>query len=187
MVPAKSPRPAAAGHATDAAPKKTRSPYAEYEQAIAAYTAAGGQETVQRVVTALSRLNRRLDVFYRQQFEALDISPGEWGVLQSLAAEGPAGSMPSQLADVCGVSPSTMTHRLDRMVERGLIERDTDPDNRTRMRIRLTDNGAELFRRAVLDAEVVESSVLSPLDDRERRQLATLLDKVVAGLRHSHH
>jgi DNA-binding MarR family transcriptional regulator len=159
-----------------------RTPLDEYEQAVAAYTEAGGQETVQRVVTALSRLHRRLDVFYRRQFELLSMSMGEWSVLQTLALEGRSGSTPTHLADVAGVSPSTMTHRLDRMVERGLVSREPDEANRTRVRAYLTPAGGELFRRAILDAEVVESRILSPLDDAERRQLAALMEKLVAGL-----
>jgi DNA-binding MarR family transcriptional regulator len=150
---------------------------------VAAYTAAGAQETVQRVVTALSRLSRRLDVYYRRQFEELDIGPAEWSVLSSLAVEGQDGSTPSRLAELGGVSRSTMTHRLDRMVQRGLVARAPDPGNRTRMRITMTVDGWELFRRAVLDAEVVESRLLSALDERERRQLASLLDKLVAELK----
>jgi DNA-binding MarR family transcriptional regulator len=161
-----------------------RSPYAEYAEAVALYTEAGAQDTVQRVVTAISRLGRRLDVFYRDQFEELHISHGEWTVLSTLAVEGRDGSStPSKLADVGGVSPSTMTHRLDRMAERGLIARTPDRDNRTRIRVQLADAGWELFRRAILDAEVVESRILSPLSAEERRQLAALLEKVVAGLR----
>jgi DNA-binding MarR family transcriptional regulator len=116
------------------------------------------------------------------------VSHGEWTVLSTLALDGrgrDGGTMPSRLADVCGVSPSTMTHRLDRMAAKNLIARRADPDNRTRSRVMLTDQGWELFRRAVLDAEVVESSILSPLDPREQRQLAALLEKVVAGLRPS--
>ncbi len=151
---------------------------------MSAYTGVGGQETVQRVVTAISRLGRRLDVFYREQFDELNISHGEWTVLSTLAVEGrEGGSTPSKLADICGVSPSTMTHRLDRMVDRGLVERSPDPDNRTRIRVQLADGGWELFRQAVLDAEVVESRILSPLSSDERSQLASLLEKVVASLR----
>jgi DNA-binding MarR family transcriptional regulator len=160
-------------------------PYDEYEAAVAAYTEAGGQETVQRIVTALSRLNRRLDVFYRQQFEQLDINPGDWGVLVAVALERGKGSSPSALADRGGVSPSTMTHRLDGMVSRGLIRREPDPGNRTRTKILLTDEGWALFRRSVLDAEVVEAKILSPLGDADRRELAMLLEKLVAGLRPS--
>jgi DNA-binding MarR family transcriptional regulator len=165
-------------------PAEKRTPYTDYEQAVAVYTAVGGQETVQRVVTAISRLDRRLDVFYREQFEELKISHGDWTVLSTLAIEGRGeGSTPSKLADIGGVSPSTMTHRLDKMAERGLIVRSPDPDNRTRIRVHLGEAGWELFRRAILDAEVVESRILSPLTGAERRQLAALLEKVVAGLR----
>jgi DNA-binding MarR family transcriptional regulator len=166
---------------TEAAGEST--PYDEYEAAVAAYTAAGAQETVQRIVTALSRLDRRLDVFYRQQFEQLGLSPGDWSVLAAVALERRAGSSPSALADRGGVSPSTMTHRLDGMVARGLVRRQPDPDNRTRTKILLTDEGWALFRRAVLDAEVVEARVLAPLGETDRRQLAMLLERLVAGLR----
>jgi DNA-binding MarR family transcriptional regulator len=160
---------------------KRATPYGEYEQAVSAYTKVGGQETLQRVVTAISRLGRRLDVFYREQFEELNISHGEWTVLSTLAVA--AGSTPSKLADICGVSPSTMTHRLDRMVARDLVTRSPDPDNRTRILVTLAPTGWELFRRSILDAEVVESRILSPLSAEERAQLAALLEKVVAGLR----
>ncbi|SOD71291.1 DNA-binding MarR family transcriptional regulator [Jatrophihabitans sp. GAS493] len=163
---------------------KPVTPYAEFERAVAVYTAAGGQESVQRIVTAISRVGRRLDIYYRQQFLDLDISPGEWSVLTSLAVEGPEGhSTPSHLADVCGVSPSTMTHRLDGMVARELVAREPDATNRTRMQVTLTSAGWELFRRAVTEADVVESNLVTPLDDDERRQLAMLLEKIVAGLR----
>jgi DNA-binding MarR family transcriptional regulator len=181
----RSARPAArpAGRAVPSAPDPG-TPYGEYAQAVSAYTQVGGQETVQRVVTAISRLGRRLDVFYREQFDELKVSHGEWTVLSTLAIEGrEGGSTPSKLADICGVSPSTMTHRLDRMVERGLVERSPDPDNRTRIRVRLAKDGWELFRQAILDAEVVEARILSPLNSDDRSQLADLLEKVVAGLR----
>jgi DNA-binding MarR family transcriptional regulator len=159
---------------------RRRAPLSEYESAVAGYTAAGADETVQRVVTALSRVHKRLDGFYREQLADLDLQRGDWGVLQALALEGPDGcSTPSRLADTTGVSPSTMTHRLDLLTERGLIARTVDPDNRTRSKVKLTRAGRDLFRRAVLDADVVESDVLASLSGREQRQLADLLEKLL--------
>src|SRR3954469_22728684 len=97
-----------------------RTPWTEYERAVRIYTEAGAAETVQRIVTAISRLSRRLDVFYTERFEALDISISEWRVRQALAVGGGGGPPnPSRLAAVAAVAASTMTHRLDRMVERG--------------------------------------------------------------------
>src|SRR5579875_2289794 len=151
-----------------------RTPWAEYERAVRLYTEAGAAETVQRIVTAVSRLSRRLGVFYRGRFDALEISPTEWPVLQAIALEGRGGSSnPSKLADAAGVSASTMTHRLDRMAERGLIERATDSQNRTRTVVSLTRAGWDLFRAAVLDAETEETDIFAPLTDAERATLAT--------------
>jgi DNA-binding MarR family transcriptional regulator len=154
---------------------------ADYESAVAGFTAAGADETVQRVVTALSRVHKRLDNFYRDQLADLELQRGDWGVLQELAVQGPDGcSTPSRLADAIGVSPSTMTHRLDLLTERGLIERAVDPANRTRSKVKLTRAGRALFQRAVLDADVVESAVLAPLSARDLRQLADLLEKLLS-------
>src|SRR3954447_17404654 len=159
-----------------------RTPWAEYERAVRVYTEAGAAETVQRIVTALSRLSRRLDVFYGERFDALDIARGDWPVLQALAMEGRKGhSNPSRLADAAGVSASTMTHRLDRMVERGLVARAPDPENRTKMLVSLTRTGWDRFREAVLDVEPEEAGVFAPLTDSERATRARLLEKAMAG------
>jgi DNA-binding MarR family transcriptional regulator len=158
-----------------------RSPLADYRAAVAGYTAAGADESVQRVVTALTRISKRLDSYYRQQFAELNLQRGDWGVLAELALHSPDDcSTPSRLADVTGVSPSTMTHRLDQLVERGLVARTPDPENRTRMKVRLTRTGQDLFRKSVVDANLTESKVLAALNLDERLQLADLLEKVLA-------
>src|SRR6478672_11405981 len=131
----------------------------------------------------MSRLSRRLDMYYDLRFEALDISRADWPVLQTLAMEGRKGhSNPSKLADAAGVSASTMTHRLDVMESRGLVRRSPDPANRTRTVVSLTPAGWERFRAAVLDAESEETDVFAPLTDAERATLATLLEKALAGV-----
>lgn len=158
------------------------SPLSEYESTVAGFTAAGADETVQRVVTALSRVHKRLDNFYREQLADLELQRGDWGVLQELALQGPDGcSTPSRLADVNGVSPSTMTHRLDLLAERGLVERAVDPANRTRSKVQLTRTGRQLFNHAVLEADMVESEVLAPLDEHDQRVLADLLEKLLGA------
>ncbi len=163
------------------APRRSSS-LADYQAAVAGYTAAGADADVQRVVTALSRISKRLDNYYRLQLAELELHKGDWGVLSELALHSEDEcSTPSRLADVIGVSPSTMTHRLDLLVERGLVQRTQDPDNRTRMKIKLTRSGRDLFRRAILDADVTESEVLGALNARERHQLADLLEKVLGA------
>ncbi|MEO3937677.1 MarR family transcriptional regulator [Dermatophilaceae bacterium Soc4.6] len=154
-----------------------------YRAAVASYVAAGGEETVQRVVTAIHALHRRLNQWYDAQMVDLHLSQGEWTVLSSLAmaAEGTALT-PSALAEAASVAPSSMTHRLDRMTARGLVSRETDPANRTRVLVRLTTDGWELFTEVVRGSDLVETDVLSALSGDERAQLAGLLERVVSGL-----
>jgi len=155
----------------------------EYRADVAAYVAAGGDETVQRVITAVHGLARKLDQWYTRSLADLDLSAGEWAVLSQLARSNEDEALtPSQLADATSVAPSSMTHRLDRMAQRDLIARATDPDNRTRVLITLTDEGWATFKAAVRESDMVESDVLGPLSKRQREDLASLLELLIAGL-----
>jgi DNA-binding MarR family transcriptional regulator len=155
----------------------------EVRRAVAAFVAAGADESVQRVVTAVHRLSRRLDQWYDRQLADIDVSTGEWAVLGELARSGEDTPLtPSQLAAAANVAPSSMTHRLDRMVQRGLIERAPDPNNRTRVLVKLSDAGYALYAAAIRESDLVESDLLESLSDAEVDQLAELLEKVISGL-----
>jgi DNA-binding MarR family transcriptional regulator len=153
----------------------------QHRRAVAAYVAAGGDESVQRVITAVQSLSKKLDQWYARQLADLDVAAGEWAVVAALAKAGTALT-PSQLADLTNVAPSSMTHRLDKLAEHGLIERAADPGNRTRILVRLTDDGWELFSLAIRSSDVVESDVLQDLGEAERGELARLLEVVIARL-----
>ena len=166
------------------APKRT-APTAqdEYRADVAAYVAAGGDESVQRVITAVHGLARKLNQWYARQLADLDLSAGEWAVLSRLARSNENQALtPSQLAEATSVAPSSMTHRLDRMAQRDLIARAADPDNRTRVLINLTDEGWATFKAAVRESDMVESDVLGPLSRSQREDLASLLEVLIAGL-----
>ncbi len=160
-----------------------RSDAAELRQAVATFVAAGADESVQRVTTAVHRLSRRLNQWYDRQLADLDISTNEYLVISELArSPGHAPLTPSQLAAATNIAPSSMTHRLDRLVERGLITREQDTDNRTRVLIRLSDAGYGLFVEVIRQSDVVESDVLAGLTEDEIETLAEMLEKVIAGL-----
>ncbi len=160
-----------------------RSEIEEVRRAVAAFVAAGADESVQRVITAVHRLSRRLDQWYDRQLADIDVSTGEWAVLGELARSGEDTPLtPSQLAAAANVAPSSMTHRLDRMFERGLLTRTPDASNRTRVLVQLSDAGYALYAAAIRESDLVESDLLETLSDREIDQLAELLEKVISGL-----
>ncbi len=167
----------------EAMSRTAKSERSRYEAEVAAYVEAGGDEQVQRVITAVHGLARRLSQWYTQNLSDLDLTAGEWAVIRHLAAEADDHiSTPSQLAETAAVAPSSMTHRLDRMAERGLIEREPDQDNRTRILVHLTRDGWEMFRQVVRHSDMVESDVLSHLPAGQRDKLAHLLELAIAGL-----
>ncbi|MGI8577937.1 MAG: MarR family winged helix-turn-helix transcriptional regulator [Nocardioidaceae bacterium] len=154
-----------------------------YRKDVAVFVAAGGDESVQRVITAVHGLARRLNQWYDRQLADLDVTAGEWAVISKLVRDGDVkGLTPSELADAANVAPSSMTHRLDRMAERGLIYRSTDPENRVRVRVALADNGWQLFRSAIRESNMLESDILRALSVPKRKQLAELLEGAIEGL-----
>jgi len=166
-----------------AAKRTTASAEQEYRADVAAYVAAGGDESVQRVITAVHGLARKLNQWYARQLTDLDLSAGEWAVLSRLARSNEDEALtPSQLAEATSVAASSMTHRLDRMAQRHLIARAADPDNRTRVLITLTEEGWQTFKAAVRESDMVESDVLGPLSRSQRENLASLLEVLIAGL-----
>lgn len=158
------------------------STHEQYRADVALYVAAGGEESVQRVITAVQSLDRKLRQWYTRALADLDLSGGEWTVLSRLALADGEPLTPTQLAEAASVAPSSMTHRLDRMSGRGLVERTSDPVNRTRVLVTLTDAGWQAFTAAVRETNVVESDVLRALAPEQREQLAALLEVVISGI-----
>ncbi|AKU17356.1 MarR family winged helix-turn-helix transcriptional regulator [Luteipulveratus mongoliensis] len=154
-----------------------------YEAEVAAYVEAGGSEDVQRVITAVHGLHRRLSQWYTQSLTDVGLSGGEWGVISQLATA-PHGTVmtPTQLASAAAVAPSSMTHRLDKMSDRGLIKRTPDLEKRTRVLVTLTEAGWQMFQQVVKNSDVVESDVLERLTSAQRDQLADLLELAITGV-----
>ena len=163
-------------------PRQSRSAAQQHRDAVAAYVAAGGEESVQRVITGLYGVTKKLDQWYARQLADLDLTQGEWAVVAALAKAGDSCLTPSQLAELTSVAPSSMTHRLDKMTERGLVERRPDAGNRTRTLVSLTPDGRELFTQSIRESDVVESDVLRGVTAQERSELARLLEDVIARL-----
>lgn len=161
---------------------KRRSIRDQHADDVATYVAAGGEETVQRVITAVYGVTKKLDQWYGRQFADLELSQGEWAVLAALAKAGDTCLTPSHLAELSSVAPSSMTHRLDKMSARGILKRRPDTSNRTRTLVSLTKEGRMLFSAAIREANVVESDTLRGLSDTERHELGRLLEIVIAGL-----
>ncbi|MDI5962122.1 MarR family transcriptional regulator [Streptomyces sp. SL13] len=135
---------------------------------------------IEKVVSALSRLNRRLDVAYGRQIAALGISNAEWEVLRALVMVGrPYQLGPGELAKRLGLTPAAMTHRIDRMVTEGLVTRERDESNRVRVIVELTADGRGRWLDAMRMASGFEADLLQDLDSEQLGTLGEMLSCVL--------
>src|SRR4029079_10543255 len=104
------------------------------------------------------------------------LQPDEYDVLATLRRSGePYELCPRDLLATMMVSSGTMTHRLDKLEQRGLVRRRPDPDDRRSVLVALSPAGRELVDRAA-DAHVAnERSLLADLSPEDRTALADLL------------
>jgi DNA-binding MarR family transcriptional regulator len=138
---------------------------------------AGMQHLMGYRLTLAEVASRR--VFQRHIGTPFKLRPVEFTILVLLLGNGSA--TPKQLAQTLGASPPNVTVLVDRLVERGLLQRQrSDTDGRA-MNLRLTDKGLDLARRAQRVSQTMESSLLTPLSAAERAMLGELLLKLAHG------
>lgn len=108
-----------------------------------------------------------------------DLDLAGFDVVLTLRRQGGDGSLsPSALAKDMMLSTSAMTNRLDRLEKRGLIARQTDPDDRRGLIIVLTAAGYALADSLVASHVATEERMLEALSAEEREQLRALLNKI---------
>jgi DNA-binding MarR family transcriptional regulator len=83
------------------------------------------------------------------------------------------------------VSSGTMTHRIDRLEQAGLVQRLPDLNDRRGTQIKLTDNGFDMSEKAVEAHVVNEHRILSSLDLSEHEILIQLLRKLLGSFENS--
>ncbi len=66
-----------------------------------------------------------------------------------------------------------------RLVDRGWLTRETDPADRRRRRLRLTDAGRAALARATPVVAEIDAATLADLDVVERARLRSLLTRLV--------
>lgn len=135
------------------------------------------------VLSRVSRLARHLDRARRAAFAEHDLEPGEFDVLAALRRAGaPYEQSPGRLASVTMVTSGTMTARLDKLEQRELVRRRTDPDDRRAVIVMLTDHGAQVVSAALTSLLEREQSLLAPLSADDQNRLAALLRPLLRPL-----
>ena len=118
-------------------------------------------------------------------FEQHGISGAQWAVLRALERAETRGFphlRVNELSDWLLIRPPSVTNVVSRLRREGLVRQEVCPDDHRARQLSLTAGGRKLVARVLEGhAERIES-VLSPLEEPERTQLASLLGRIADHL-----
>ena len=135
------------------------------------------------VFSRVGRLARLLDKARREAFSAHEVETWEFDVLAALRREGrPYQLTPGALIRQTMVTSGTMTNRVDRLAQRGFVERSPDPRDRRGVLVGLTASGKKTVDGAFESLLASERDLLADLSDADHAQLASLLKRLMVGL-----
>ena len=129
-----------------------------------------------RVVWQLGRASHRSQRLIKQQLTAADLRTQYYHVLASLADSGEAAQAP--LADRIGFDRSDLVSVLDELEKLGYVVRRTDPADRRRNIVGITDRGGEVLGEMDQLIFAAEDELLAPLTAAERKTLSGMLARL---------
>ncbi len=124
----------------------------------------------------LRRAHQRATQIFLETFDATGLTPTQWAALARLGEEGAASQ--NHLGRLTAMDPATVQGVIQRLEKRGLIDREPDPDDRRRTRLKLTAEGAELVAHRTADGAKVSALTLAPLTAEEAETFLDLLKKL---------
>jgi DNA-binding MarR family transcriptional regulator len=134
-----------------------------------------------QVLSRVSRLAKHLDRARTAAFASHGLQAWEFDVLSALRRQGPPYQLsPGALLRATLVTSGTMTNRIDRLAEAGLVSRHPDPQDKRGVLVTLTSRGRAAVDAALEDLLRSERELLTGLDPGQRRELAALLRILLA-------
>jgi DNA-binding MarR family transcriptional regulator len=128
---------------------------------------------------ATTRASIAMRKVFAGHFDPLELKVVEFSILMLVAANAEVNQ--KQIGAALDISAPNLAVTLDRMVERGWVERVRATRDRRSMHIHLTAAGRELVQRAEKIAATMEAPALRMLSVAERALLIELLMKVAGG------
>lgn len=124
----------------------------------------------------LTKAQRHVNHIFKVELAPFGVTPGQYAVLRCLWDED--AQTARRIAERLLLDSSTITGLLDRMEQKGLIEKHSDPRDRRALQVVLTEEGKSLevpVSRAIEDAN---RKALLVLDDFRGEDLKDMLDQI---------
>ena len=87
---------------------------------------------------------------------------------------------PSDISKELGLTPPTVTHLVEKLVQKKLVERVLDDSDRRIIYLVITEKGKEVLKRANVEGQKLRRELFLKLNEEEREQLLALYAKLNA-------
>ncbi|HHW56375.1 MAG TPA: MarR family transcriptional regulator [Clostridia bacterium] len=131
--------------------------------------------------TIRQKLNNQLRTNNLSEFQK-DLTIGEQQVIMVLSENKNTPMYMKDIASELDISPSTLTSIVDKLVEKGLVERDLDVEDRRKIQISLTKKGEDIYKHLVDFRMKVLQPIFGKLTSEEIKTLKSILQKIKEGL-----
>lgn len=137
------------------------------------------------IILRLNRLRARIDEELARVFARFDLTPADFAVIAALRRGGQPYTVPqSTLMSWLALTSGTVSVRLNRLENKGIVMRRPSGDDGRGVLVTLTERGQRLFDQVAPEHLANEDILISALTDDEREQLAGLLRKLLIGFEH---
>ena len=115
---------------------------------------------------------------FAQKVASQGVTVAEWVLMRSLHAADPLP--PSVLAERMGMTRGAITKLADRLIAKGLLVRNPDPNDGRAQRLALTSAGAAIVPELAAGADRNDAEFFDHLAQEEREALLRILKEIVS-------
>ena len=128
----------------------------------------------------LADTSRLLRLKFDAQAKELDLTRAQWRVLAQLRRR--EGINQSALADILEVENITLARHIDRLEEKGWVERRPDPDDRRKWRLFLKAEVQPIMDQLRDISVTIREEVMAGIPDKERDKFIDTLFRIKTNL-----
>lgn len=133
------------------------------------------KDLVDRYIEVSFSVNKKAESLVKEQISS-DLTNDQHYTLRYMNRVGTCTS--SELAEVFDVKKSAITAIINRMWEKGLIQRTRDENDRRVVYLTLTDKGNELFQQTEQRIHKLVESLIAKFDSKEIQQFIETYEKL---------
>ncbi len=131
-----------------------------------------------RILRSLRRIIHSVDLYSKQLAATNQITAPQLICLLHVVNNGPVSA--TTIGREVHLSPSTVVGILDRLEEKGLVERQRSREDRRIVRVTATREGVELSRKAPSPLQQTLANTLNALPELEQATIALSLERIVS-------